>query len=226
MNYLTTIVCLANSRKKSGRCIAGKLLDEDPDARWIRPVSARPSREVSEWERQYQDGSDPRLLDILAVPMISAEQDAHQPENHLIADEYYWEKKGTFHFSELSSLFDGPRTLWQNGFSSTGGCNNRIPDHFSVEASLYLVPVENLNLVVGRKSSFPDAKRAVRGAFEYNGVYYTMDVTHPIVERTFLAKPDDTYVIGDVALCVSLSESFNGHCYKLIATIFSKDFLP
>lgn len=226
MNYLTTIVCLANSRKKSGRCIAGKLLDEDPDARWIRPVSARPSREVSEWERQYEDGSDPRLLDILAIPMISTAQDAHQPENHLIADEYYWEKQDTFRFPDLPSLFDRPRTLWQNGFNSTGGFNNRIPDDSSVDASLYLVPVENLRLAVGRKSSFPDAKRSVRGAFVYNGINYTMDVTHPLVERTYLAKPDDTYAIGDVPLCVSLSESFHGYCYKLIATIFSEKFLP
>ena len=32
------IVCLANSRKISGRCIAGKIMDS---GKWIRPVSSR-----------------------------------------------------------------------------------------------------------------------------------------------------------------------------------------
>ena len=39
------IVCLANSRKISGRCIAGKIISEK---RWIRPISSRDSEEISE----------------------------------------------------------------------------------------------------------------------------------------------------------------------------------
>ncbi len=49
---LKRIVCLANSRKYSGRCIAGKeLLADGRPGRWIRPVSARENEEVSEHER-------------------------------------------------------------------------------------------------------------------------------------------------------------------------------
>ena len=50
------IVCLANSSKLNGRCIAGKEIIEDGRVGdWIRPVSVREKQEVSEWERQYKD---------------------------------------------------------------------------------------------------------------------------------------------------------------------------
>ena len=57
------IVCLANSRKLSGRCVAGKLLDGS--GQWIRPVSAREHEEVSLDERRYDNGEDPVLRDVV-----------------------------------------------------------------------------------------------------------------------------------------------------------------
>ena len=67
------IVCLANSRKMSGRCIAGKeLLEDGRVGGWIRPVSDREDEEVSEFERQYDDGAEPRILDVIDVPVLNS----------------------------------------------------------------------------------------------------------------------------------------------------------
>ena len=106
------IVCLANSRKMSGRCIAGKELS--PDGRpsgWIRPVSDRESEEVSEYERQYEDGSDPRVLDVIDVPVIQAKPKDYQQENWLLDPEYYWEKIRSVSKDELGQFIDSVTSL-------------------------------------------------------------------------------------------------------------------
>ena len=96
------IVCLANSRKYSGRCIAGKeLLADGRPGRWIRPVSARENEEVSEHERQFHDGSDPRLLDVMDVPLLNPLPKDYQQENWLLDPASYWEKVRRIGWQEL-----------------------------------------------------------------------------------------------------------------------------
>jgi len=48
MATVKRIVCLANSRKLQGRCIAGREIVQGKPGAWIRPVSAREHEEVSE----------------------------------------------------------------------------------------------------------------------------------------------------------------------------------
>ena len=62
---IRTIVCLANSRKPDGRCLAGKLYTQGKFGSWLRPISIREGEELSEQERQISKGVEPALLDIL-----------------------------------------------------------------------------------------------------------------------------------------------------------------
>src|SRR5258708_999495 len=122
-NYSAKIVCLANSRRPGGRCIAGKAMEGAGFGAWIRPVSARPSAEISLEERQFENGQEPEILDILDIPMIEAAPRLHQRENHIIAADSYWTRAGVVTWKDLGRLAESPPALWVKGFSSAAGKN-------------------------------------------------------------------------------------------------------
>ena len=69
-NAIKRILCLANSRKISGRCVAGREIVNGQPGVWLRPVSDRQHQEISWDERHYEDANDPQVLDIVSLPLI------------------------------------------------------------------------------------------------------------------------------------------------------------
>ena len=217
------IVCLANSRKLSGRCIAGREWSEtDGAGAWVRPVSERDGQEVSEYERQYEDGADPRLLDVIDVPLLEACPEGWQTENWLLDPEYYWRKNGKYSRFDLGSLADASEPLWIDGHSTYNGQNDKVPLALmsSLSDSLRLIKVERLELAVFRPGeAFGTAKRRVQGRFEFSGREYALWVTDPACEKEYLAKLDGAYAAGESYLTISLGEEYKGFCYKLVAAV-------
>ena len=217
------IVCLANSRKPSGRCIAGKEIHSDgrPGA-WVRPVSDRETGEVSEDERQYDDGSDPSVLDVIDVPVLDAQPSSFQRENWLLDPKYYWSRIRCMTRNELADFVDPATSLWVDGYSTYNGLNDRIPldEANDLDSSLRLIRVGRLELVVAQPGrAFGDYRRRVQGRFTYGDVDYWLRVTDPVYERQYLSQPDGNYEIGESYLTVSLGESYQGYSYKLIAAV-------
>ena len=222
MAYTKTVVCLANSRKTAGRCIAGKEWNDGNPGGWFRPVSSRTTHEISEEERRFQNGQDPKLLDIVSIPCSQPQPSPYQGENHLIDPGYYWQKVGSLTWGDIESCLDHPVSLWGNGESSYAFLNNRVQDGYTGGTSLYLVAVDSLEALVGPKSEqYP--KRIVRGQFTYRDVQYRMSVTDPAVERAFLERGDGRYIIQNPRLCISLGDPFQGYFYKLIAAVLFEE---
>ena len=216
------LVCLANSRKLSGRCIAGREWNGTEAGGWIRTVSARDGGAVSEYERQYEDGSDPRVLDIVDVPVLEARPMGYQTENWLLDPEFYWQKAGRLSPCQVSALVDPPAPLWLDGHHTFNGHNDKIPVALadSVTASLRLLLAEGVRIdVVTPGEAFGNKKRRVQGRFQHAGQEYALWVTDPDFERAYLAKPNGTYSISECYLTISLGEPYGGACYKLIAAI-------
>ena len=219
------IVCLANSRKLNGRCVAGVELAGCPASGWIRPVSAREHQEVSEYERQYRDESDPRLLDIIDVPLLEHRPKDYQQENWLLDPEYCWDKVGAFKWENLGTLAETGGTLWRNGYSTNNGVNDQIPVDQAAEetSSLKLVHVDGLYLrVFAPGAAFGNSNRRVQAQFRFAANDYALWVTDPPIERTYLTKENGHYQLEECYLTISLGEPFNENCYKLVAAVLEK----
>ncbi len=218
------IVCLANSRKISGRCIAGKIIKSN---KWIRPVSNRESEEISEEERRYKNGQMPKLLDIISIPVKEHKPKQHQNENYLIDDGYYWEKTGDFEESP-NNLLDSPENLWGTQSSTYQGKNDRISEDMCMNynESLYLIKPQSLKIIVRIEGQeFDNTKRKVRAEFNYNGIPYIFPVTDPVIERKYLSGENDSFTMltENIYLCVSIGLPYNGYCYKFVASIIETE---
>ncbi len=215
------IVCLANSRKMGGRCVAGKeLLADGRTGGWIRPVSDRDHEEVSAYEQQLEDGSEPQLLDVIDVPLLRERPRAYQQENWLLHPRHRWSKAGRITWSNLPQLVDQDETLWINGHSSAKGINDRVPDDraASLDSSLLLVKVARMDVEISYDSA--NDSYQLRGVFRHNGFMYSLRITDPVSEGA--AEELGAGVVGVDAerfLTVSLGEPFEGFAYKLIAAI-------
>ena len=217
------MVCLANSRKKGDRCIAGKeLLADGSPGDWVRPVSGREDEAVNEIERRYRDGTEPAVLDVIDVPLIEARPKGHQQETWLLNPGHYWTREKRISVEDLHRLVDRSERLWINGYQTYHGCNDRLPLECAdpLDRSLRFICVEALDLYVfAPGESFGNRTRRVHGWFSYANDEYGLRVTDPIYEQKYRGLPYGPHSLGRCYLTVSLGEPYKGYVYKLIAAI-------
>lgn len=223
--YSKTILCLANSRKINGRCVAGREMGDAGTGDWIRPVSNHGHGEVSELDRRFSNGVDPKVGDIIQIPMLQPKPHLYQIENHLIDAERYWSlvRKATPAEIDMAIEKDGRTSLWNISSSTKNGLRDRVLPSLvgESEGSLTFIEVTDLEIQTGVEGAqFNNPKRKMRGQFTYSGLSYRFAITDPVVEREFYLKLDGVYRVGRAALCISLGDVHDdGFAYKLIAGV-------
>lgn len=100
MSPLKRVVCLANSWKREGRCIAGIDLDT---GQWVRPVCDCLYPEDGRIPRSVRlvEGREPRLLDILQIPLAETGNDFGFECENLSVLEGQWRYLGQAQPSDL-----------------------------------------------------------------------------------------------------------------------------
>ena len=228
MSYTKRIVCFANSLKTGGRCVAGREITTKSYGAWVRPVSVRPTAELSLAECRYADQSWPALLDILDIQLKKPAPHHHQTENHVIDKSRFWARTGELPWTQLENLVEQPASLWINGEHTYYGVNDAVDQKqaLTLSNSLVLIRPESITIRVGKEGAteFP---RKTRARFTYGGVEYSLKVTDPVAEQAFQIRGDGEYPLDDVYLCVSLTEPYerDGRCYKIVAGVVSRRLL-
>jgi hypothetical protein len=217
------MICLANSNKLGGRCIAGKWLESGKPGAWVRPVSGRPGGSL--YFSDYRlDGAvrEPRLLDILDIGFDHPVSEPHQPENFLIAQQP-WLKSGTWPVQRLGELGDSVELLWEGGHHGRHGQNDRVPLTSlpaTLERSLCLVRPKDLKMYVSEEWG----KQKVRARFSTSRGSYILMVTDPVAIYRCKAASGGAIELGsDACLTVSLGEPFQGSRYKLVAAVMMSE---
>ncbi len=225
MAYVKRIVCLANSLKYGGLCIAGRELTQQGIAGWIRPVSSRPAEELTYLEYRYSDGSSPRLLDVIDVPLLTPSPRHHQIENHVIDSGEPWVKVREIPFHKLDRLVEHPPILWSNQDHTSHGVHDCLTfeDADLQRGSLYLIKPDSLTVEMHTDSH---AKQSCRGLFEYQGIPHNLSITDPLIRDHYASRSNGLFPFRKdkpVYLCVSLTEPYklDRRCHKLIAAVIT-----
>lgn len=208
-----------------GTCVAGKEVAEAGFGLWVRPVSHRLKQEVSLYERQYQDGTEVSLLDIVDISVQFPCPSAHQAENWLIDPQQRWRLIGRIRWNDLALFADKPRILWINGPRTRYGLNDRVKlsKCKSLAGSLNLLHLRNLRFhVFTPGTGYGKAWLRVHAEFTYAGINYRMWTTDPVIEARYKDRGVGIYTIGECFVTVSLSEGHDdGYCYKLVAAVIT-----
>ena len=216
---------MANSYKTGGTCIAGREVLQSAYGSWIRPVSSRATAEISVPEARYDNGSNPKVLDIIDVPLLDAAPQHHQTENHVIDTARRWIKVGELPRDAVTELVEHRPTLWINSDRTKAGAFNCISqaEAATQRDSLVLIKPEDFAVEIASSTWDGRTKKTYRGHFTFNDVYYNLTITDPVVRDLFAAKDRGDYAVKDAYLCVSLTEPFpqDGRCHKLVASVIS-----
>jgi len=226
-NYAKTILCLANSRRPGGRCVAGKELSGSNIGAWIRPINAQNGNAISELDLQLENGAAADVLDVLTIPMAEPRPQGHQTENHVIAPDYYWTKESRADWEQVIAATDmGTGMRWPTGQSSYHGLNDKVSEAFAagLDHSLVLIEPTSLTLIVGPESQYGGgSRRRIRAQFMFRRNHYNLVVTDPWIEAKYFARLNGHFEIENSRLCISLTEVFNGSAFKLVATVITPD---
>jgi len=215
------IICLANSYKHGGRCVAGVRTDGKG---WVRPISDSADGTLNYRDYRLSNGTDVKVLDLVSISLTEPKPAKHQPENWLF-EKQPW--KLIARPAPSDALKAVANILFVDSFLFKN-TKDRIPSKEFNEkpaaSSLAIVHPSKLEFCITQSFS---GKKQLRAKFELAGRVFDLAVTDPVWKDRLNNRIHGTYGRADVGidndtqvfLTISLGEPLDGFCYKLVAAV-------
>ncbi len=210
----TKFVCLANSFKEGGRCLAGIELDANNNPvmvsgrpKWIRPVCNTPHGEVPNHIAEPFS-----VLNIVEIQITGNQPPGYQSEN-VTFNENSIRVVGNFSINQLQNLCDNRNLIFSNRGKAVS--QEQI---VNLNHSLLLISATEFEVTQRTYEDRPDRPQT-RLHFTYNGNSYDFPVTDPVFLHRYQANPDVLENINQIFVSLSLGVEWQHWYYKLVAAI-------
>ena len=211
---MAKIICLANSYKHGGRCIAG--IDQDT-GKWIRPVPYTKDRAITN-PMMLIDGKEPKPLDIVEIPIEDFGPDEGcQPENRWLKPSK-WKNIGRITAQDLISYCESDTVILHTHQEYV------LPEFFTNHPktewrSLQLVHKQTVNFNL---DSFDSNKWRVF-LYDGKGILLDLKLTDPVILNRLR---NNEKISKNCILTVSLATPWSPEgsnqpkrCYKMVAGV-------
>ncbi|WP_065204258.1 dual OB domain-containing protein [Shewanella woodyi] len=239
------MLVLAKSYKNGGRCIAGKISEDQPDNKvrlggWVRPAlldkQGNATAPITANEYMYIKGGFLKVLDIVDIPIHASCEVSGQPDNFVVKPSQKWSKHHHFRADCVFNITDVPTNIWLDTSTSSNQVTKAYVDAGGVSQSLYLIRPVSLKVTLLNEYDSWNSRyqKKTHASFFYHDVFYDkISITCPATRNMLKGRyPDEgeegvTIELPDgdeYALTLSLSpllESTGMH-YKFVATVFDK----
>lgn len=230
------VLILANSVKKSARCIAGReIMQVAGKARlggWIRPVSGSGEGELLPQHYALRQDGSTSVLDMVDIPLKKQLSDPGQPENWLIDESSQWSKIKAVPVDKIARIAERPSNLWLESTDHSDRIAVSTQAGRSTPTSLVLIRPEGFHVRLWQKFNpwKKHTQRKTRAVFRYAGQKYSLSITDPTFPEghryNHPKEGEGALEIvppfgDDCLLCVSLTPPFNEYHYKVVATVFA-----
>jgi len=207
------LLCLANSKKEGGRCVAGILLDEndipeikDNEPIWIRPIC------------KARNGQVPNELCDSVLPLDIIELDKTE-----IVGKGYQSENTTFDEKQITVVGKATNKILNNLYSSTelifGNKGKAVHEDKINELDHSLILIKSSTFKIIEKKYPNNTKIQIRLEFVYNGNSYDL----PVTDIDFLNKYNQNKNLlknkASIDIVLSLGGVHMTWYNKLVATI-------
>ena len=209
------LLCLANSYKEGGKCLAGVQLDDqnrplriNGRPRWIRPVCATTFGQVPNYLC-----AEAMILDIIEIDKAEVSETGYQPENTTF-DKDSIRILGKLERDILDEICDNE--AFTNIFGNTG---NAITKEAIEEIGYSLMFLKINQFQITEKNRQHQKRPQLRFTFKYRGQVYNFPITDPDFLLKYALNKQLLDGITSVYVVLSISVPFNDAYYKLVGTI-------